>query len=657
MTARGPVPATSADLPGPAVAIVGPTASGKTALALALARLLDAEVVSVDAMLVYRGMDVGTAKPTRAERATVPHHLVDIVDPSEEFSVAGFQRLARGAIDGILQRGRLPLLVGGSGLYFHSIVDDFTFPPTDPAARRALEDEAAALGGPAMHERLAALDPEAAARIQPANLRRTIRALEVIALTGRRFSSFRAAMDHPVSRYDVRVLGLDPGRAELGERIGARVAAMAEAGLVDEVRRLAAGPLSRTARQALGYKELLDAFETGGEVGDALEAVVHRTRQYARRQLSWFRRDTRILWSTLPPGPAQLVWARGELEPWLARRRRGGGAAGKPGTRQAPVTAGSGGQGGSPRGGGRPAAGTMTAPGGGTTRQGRNVEFVKAHGTGNDFVVIEDLIDEFDLSAEQVRAICDRHFGIGADGVIRIAPGTKAPFFMDYRNADGSIAEMCGNGVRVVGKYLGDRGHVNLEFDLETRAGVKHLLLHWNDGGCVDGVTVDMGPPAFERAALPMAGEGFALETILDVDGLPVTLTGVSMGNPHAVVFVGDVDSAPVATLGARIETHAAFPNHTNVEFVEVVGERRLRQRTWERGVGETLACGTGACAVAVASMRLGRVTGPTVTVDLRGGPLELTWRPGETVIMTGPAHEVAHGTISPSLLGLSVAG
>jgi diaminopimelate epimerase len=293
----------------------------------------------------------------------------------------------------------------------------------------------------------------------------------------------------------------------------------------------------------------------------------------------------------------------------------------------------------------------------GTTRQGRTVEFVKAHGTGNDFVVIEDFLDEVDLSAEQVRAICDRHFGIGADGVIRIAPGTKAPFFMDYRNADGSIAEMCGNGVRVVGKYLGDRGHVPTWFDLETRAGVKRLLLHWDSQGNVDRVTVDMGPPAFERAALPMVGEGYALDATLDVDGLPVTMTCLSMGNPHAVVFVGDVDSAPVATLGARIEKHAAFLNHTNVEFVELLGDGRLRQRTWERGVGETLACGTGACAVAVASMRLGRVAGPTVTVELLGGPLELTWRPGETVIMTGPAEEVAHGTIAPHLLGLSVAG
>jgi diaminopimelate epimerase len=240
---------------------------------------------------------------------------------------------------------------------------------------------------------------------------------------------------------------------------------------------------------------------------------------------------------------------------------------------------------------------------------------------------------------------------VGADGVIRITRGTAAPFFMDYRNADGSIAEMCGNGVRVVGKYLGDRGFVVEEFDLETRAGVKHLLLHVESNGCVDRVTVDMGPPAFERDALPMRGGGEAIEATLDVDGQPVTVTCVSMGNPHAVMFVDKVDGAPVTTLGPMVETHDAFPNKTNVEFVEVTGEREVRQRTWERGVGETMACGTGACAVAVASLRLGLVSGPTVRVELLGGTLELTWRPGETVTMTGPAAEVAHGTIMPGLL------
>ena len=269
------------------------------------------------------------------------------------------------------------------------------------------------------------------------------------------------------------------------------------------------------------------------------------------------------------------------------------------------------------------------------------MEFVKAHGTGNDFVVIDDLTGSIEISAAQVRAICDRHFGIGADGVIRIARGTSAPFFMDYRNADGSLAEMCGNGVRVVGKYLGDRGLCGTEVDLETRAGVKRLLLHAGDDGCVDRVTVDMGAPEVDQANM--------LEPI-EVDGFIYEPARVSMGNPHAVLFVDDVDKAPVTTLGPAVEIHPAFPNKTNVEFVQVLDEGHIRQRTWERGVGETLACGTGACAVAVASQLRG-VAGERVTVQLRGGRLELEWTPGGTVRMTGPAEEVAHGTIGPVLL------
>ena len=309
MTGPTPPPAVPDLRPGPVLALVGPTAAGKTGLALAVAERLGAEVVSADAMLVYRGMDIGTAKPTPRERARVPHHLVDLVDPGEEFSVARFQPLARAAIAEVLGRGRSPLLVGGSGLYFHAVVDQFVFPPPDQAVRSRLEAVAAQLGLPELYRRLAAADPPAAARIQPGNLRRTVRALEVMELTGRPFSSFRAAMDTPVSRYRLTLLGLDPGPELLRARVAERVAAMAEAGLVEEVRRLAGRPLSRTARQALGYKELLDAMERGTPVPEALEAVVRRTRAYARRQLAWFRRDPRVRWSTLPPGPQRVAWA------------------------------------------------------------------------------------------------------------------------------------------------------------------------------------------------------------------------------------------------------------------------------------------------------------------------------------------------------------
>jgi diaminopimelate epimerase len=285
--------------------------------------------------------------------------------------------------------------------------------------------------------------------------------------------------------------------------------------------------------------------------------------------------------------------------------------------------------------------------------QGRQVEFVKAHGTGNDFVVVDDLADQLDITPAQVRAICDRHFGVGADGLIRIAPGragSGALFFMDYRNADGSVAEMCGNGVRVVGKYLGDRGLAATELDLETRAGVKRLRLHAGSNGCIDRVTVDMGAPSFDRRDLPMRGDGEALAEQLEIDGQAVVATCLSMGNPHAVIFVDDVDKAPVTSLGPRIEHHPLFPNRTNVEFVQVLGDGVVRQRTWERGVGETLACGTGACAVAVAAQRRG-LASERVTIELLGGPLQLEWRPGGTVSMTGPAAEVAHGTIGEALL------
>jgi tRNA dimethylallyltransferase len=299
----------AAERPGPVLALVGPTAAGKTALALQLAPALNAEIISADAMLVYRGMDIGTAKPTLQERARVRHHLVDVVDPGEEFSVARFQPMARAAIADVLARGRSPLLVGGSGLYFHAVVDEFVFPPTEEGVRRRLEAEAAALGLPVLYQRLVDQDPEAATRIQPANLRRIVRALEVIELTGRRLSSFRGAMDAPASRYRLLVLGVDPGQELRRARVAERVAAMAEGGLVDEVRRLAGRPLSRTARQALGYKELLDALDAGTPLDAALDEVVARTHHYARRQLAWFRRDRRVRWGTLPPGPDLAAWA------------------------------------------------------------------------------------------------------------------------------------------------------------------------------------------------------------------------------------------------------------------------------------------------------------------------------------------------------------
>lgn len=274
-------------------AIVGPTAVGKTAVALELARRLGAEIVSVDSMQVYRGMDVGTAKPAAAERALVRHHLLDVLDPGETLTVARFQRLARAAIDDVVARGRLPLLVGGSGLYFRAVVDDLRFPPHAPEVRRALEDEAARAGAGALHARLARLDPAAAARIEPSNARRVVRALEVVEATGRPFSE-QSSWDRYESVYDLTVAGLERPRAELYERIAARVDDMLERGLADEARRLAAAEPGATARQALGYRQVLDAPDA--PLAEVRDAIVRATKRFARRQESWFRADPRVVW-------------------------------------------------------------------------------------------------------------------------------------------------------------------------------------------------------------------------------------------------------------------------------------------------------------------------------------------------------------------------
>jgi tRNA dimethylallyltransferase len=303
------------------LALVGPTASGKTRLALAAAACLgDIEIVSVDAMQVYRGLDIGTAKPSAAERAAVPHHLIDIVDPSEQWSVARFQAAAREAVTAIEARGRRALLVGGTGLYVQAVVDDLRFPGENLDLRAELEAWTGEPGGvAAAHAELAARDPEAAARIDPHNARRIVRALEVIRLTGRRFSSFGAGVGQfGPTAFPVRMAGVWLPRAVVNERIATRVEQMRHAGLVDEVRGLAIadGGLSRTAGQAIGYKEVLAHLEGAEPSLDvALDTAVRRTRSFARRQRMWFRRDPRISWfGAMNPAsiePALLAsWSR-----------------------------------------------------------------------------------------------------------------------------------------------------------------------------------------------------------------------------------------------------------------------------------------------------------------------------------------------------------
>ncbi len=275
------------------IAVAGPTASGKSSLSLALAHALDGEVVNVDSMQLYRGMDIGTAKLSVAEREGVPHHLLDLWPVTQAASVAEYQRLARAAIDDILARGRVPLLVGGSGLYLRAAVEDFVFPGTSSELRAALEAELAAVGPGALHERLGTLDPQAAASILPTNGRRIVRALEVIELTGRPFT---ATLPAPTPVYKALTLAVD--RVDLDERVARRVDLMWEKGLVDEVRRLEAQGLrdGLTASRALGYQQVLTYLAGQCTEQEAHAATVQGTKRFVRRQRSWFRRDNSVVW-------------------------------------------------------------------------------------------------------------------------------------------------------------------------------------------------------------------------------------------------------------------------------------------------------------------------------------------------------------------------
>jgi len=308
------------------LALVGPTASGKSALALAVAEANpDVEIVSTDSMQVYRGLDIGTAKPTADEQARVPHHLIDVADPGDDWSVVRFQAEARAVVADIEARGKRALLVGGTGLYVQAVVDDLRFPGEDLEVRAALEAATAEPGGIARaYAELVAADPVAAAKIDEHNQRRIVRALEVIRITGKPFSSFGPGMQHyGPTVFPVRMAGVWLPRAVLATRISARVAAMEAAGLLDEVRRVAAGPFSRNARQAIGYRELIDHLEgaallegAGPSLNAALDLVTRRTRSFARRQRMWFRKDPRITWFATAENPAAL--APSLLTAWAA---------------------------------------------------------------------------------------------------------------------------------------------------------------------------------------------------------------------------------------------------------------------------------------------------------------------------------------------------
>jgi tRNA dimethylallyltransferase len=293
------------------LALVGPTASGKSDLALAAARTLgDVEIVSVDSMQVYRGMDIGTAKPTKAEQAMVPHHLIDVADPADDWSVARFQRAARDAVARIDGRDHRALLVGGTGLYVQAVIDPLTFPPEDRAVRAEFEAEMATPDGvAAAYAELQRVDPVAAARIEPGNARRIARALEVIRLAGEPFSSFGPGLQsYGDTEFPVSMVGIATDRDVLRARIERRVDAMLEQGLVDEVRSLRArGDLSRTARQAIGYPEVLAHLDGDLTLEEARDETIRRTWRFARRQARWFRRDPRITWLDAGDNPCDLL--------------------------------------------------------------------------------------------------------------------------------------------------------------------------------------------------------------------------------------------------------------------------------------------------------------------------------------------------------------
>ena len=276
------------------IAVVGPTAAGKTALSVALAEALDGEVVNADSMQLYRGMDIGTAKITETEKHGIPHHVFDVLDVTEPADVASYQRLAREAIADIRSRGKRPVLVGGSGLYVQAALDEMEFPGTDPEIRARLEADLEREGSTALWERLKALDAEAAKAILPSNGRRVVRALEVVELTG----SFTASLPEPKAHIEAIRIGVDLDTPVLDARIERRVRIMWDAGLLDEVRALEKQGLreGRTASRALGYHQVLAHFAGEYDEDEAFRITVQGTRRFVRRQRSWFKRDGRIEW-------------------------------------------------------------------------------------------------------------------------------------------------------------------------------------------------------------------------------------------------------------------------------------------------------------------------------------------------------------------------
>ena len=272
------------------------------------------------------------------------------------------------------------------------------------------------------------------------------------------------------------------------------------------------------------------------------------------------------------------------------------------------------------------------------------MKFTKMHGLGNDFVFVDGFSEHVADAQRLTVEICDRRTGVGGDGLVVIMPSDKAAFKMHYINSDGSLAEMCGNAIRCLSKYVYEHGLTRAtDFVVETLGGLNRQILTVENGRVVE-VSVDMGAPKFLRLEIPMLGANTTvIGEPLEVDGRSYRITSLSMSNPHVVIFVDDVDKAPVTEVGPKIEHHPAFPRRTNVEFVQILDRDNIRMRIWERGCGETLASGSGSCASVVASIING-FTGRSVNVHLRLGRLKISWPDGGSVTMTGPATEVFTG-------------
>jgi diaminopimelate epimerase len=573
------------------VAIVGPTAAGKTALSLALAHRLGGEVVNADSMQLYRGMDIGTAKLRPEQREGVPHHALDLWDVTEPASVAEYQRVAGPRIDAMARRGRVPLLVGGSGLYVRAVLEQFEFPGTDAELRAELEAELAAHGPAPLHARLAERDPPRRPGSCPATAGGSS--------ARSRWCSSPADRSRPSCPNPRRTIR--PSTSESTwtppSSTSASSGGWSGCGPTASSTRCArsSGRACATAAPpagALGYQQVLRHLAGDGTEDEA-------TPRHRRRDPP-VRAPPAVL---VPPRPAHH----------LARRR-------------ATAT--------DRRAGDRLVeARSRWCDDGGDGHQG--VAFAKGHGTGNDFVLIPDPDGELDAAPADVAAAVrpparHRRRRRAAGRAHRRRPEVadragEAEWFMDYRNADGSLAEMCGNGVRVYARYLVESGLApGPRVDILTRAGL---------------VAAEVGDETVAvRMPMPqLYGLSSAVVSGVDYSGMVVTA-----GNPNLVCWVDD--PAAVDLGRAPVLDPATFPDGANVEFIAPVDARHVRMRVIERGVGETQSCGSGACAVAAVVLR--DEPAGTVTIDVPGGRLTVTLDE-QACVLAGPAVIVAAGTLT----------